>query len=252
MYRHTSSSVQSLIGKARTCSPGAHPTVVQVPQLGALVARIPLPELVAEREDALLGAGLVLVATSAAEAGVEPVLGDGVEQRHRLQPVARGASTGIGARGRGRSTAAPTRRPGAHRACSRRGRGSRGPLGSCGRCRRASPRTGTAPGANAFATRWSTTTESLPPREQHDGVAQLGRDLADDEDRVRLERVEVIERSRGSDRWSERPRSESRVQPTFGLGRAGPATGASVFSGLDAHVCTASIRSTGSRRTAAG
>ncbi len=123
----------------RTNSP-----VVEVPELGALVAGIPLPELVAEREDALLGACLVFVATSASEAGVEPVLGDGVEQRHRLQAVARGACAGIGATATCRSTAAPTPRQDGHRACSRRGRGSRGPLGSCGRCRRASPRRGTA------------------------------------------------------------------------------------------------------------
>ncbi len=58
-----------------------HPAVVEVPQLGPLVARIPLPEVVAERQHALLRPGLVLVAAGAAEAGVEPVLGDGVEER---------------------------------------------------------------------------------------------------------------------------------------------------------------------------
>jgi hypothetical protein len=47
--------------------------------------------VVAEGEDALLGAGALLVAAGAAERGVEAVLLDGVEQGHGLQPVARGA-----------------------------------------------------------------------------------------------------------------------------------------------------------------
>ena len=69
--------------------------VQHIPRLGPLVARIPSTLTIAERQDALLGAGLVLVATTAAERGIEAVLGDGVEQRHRLQPVAAGPRTGI-------------------------------------------------------------------------------------------------------------------------------------------------------------
>src|SRR4051812_45741504 len=63
--------------------------VVDVPQLGPLGLRVPLPVLVAEREDALLRAGALLVPAGAAEGGGELVLGDGVEQDRRLQPVAR-------------------------------------------------------------------------------------------------------------------------------------------------------------------
>src|SRR5918994_1220177 len=69
--------------------------VVEVPQLRALLARVPLAEVVAEGEHALLGAGALLVAAGAAERGVEAVLGDRVEQRRRLQPVARGAWAGL-------------------------------------------------------------------------------------------------------------------------------------------------------------
>src|SRR2546429_3284562 len=69
--------------------------VVDVPQLGALVARVPAAEVVAEREDALLGPRALLVAARAAERGVEPVLLDRVEQRYGLQPVARGARPGL-------------------------------------------------------------------------------------------------------------------------------------------------------------
>src|SRR5438477_7595014 len=53
--------------------------VVEVPQLGPLRAGIPLPEVVAEAEDALLGARALLVAARAAHRGVEPVLLDRVE-----------------------------------------------------------------------------------------------------------------------------------------------------------------------------
>ena len=57
--------------------------VVEAPQLGALVLRIPLAELVAEAEDPLLRPGLLLVAPGAAEHGVEAVVLDRVEQRRR-------------------------------------------------------------------------------------------------------------------------------------------------------------------------
>ena len=67
---------------------GGVAAVVQAPQLGPLVARIPLAELVAQRDDPLLRARLVLVAARAAEDGVVAAGGDRVEQRQRLQRVA--------------------------------------------------------------------------------------------------------------------------------------------------------------------
>ena len=73
----------------------AVPAVVDVPDLGSLVLRVPLAELVAEREEALLGACLLLVAPGAAHHRVELVLLDRVEQRRGLQPVARRARTGV-------------------------------------------------------------------------------------------------------------------------------------------------------------
>ena len=69
--------------------------VVEVPELGPLRARVPLAEVVAEAEDALLRAGALLVAAGAADRGVEAVLLDRVEQRRRLQLVARGARSGL-------------------------------------------------------------------------------------------------------------------------------------------------------------
>ncbi len=69
--------------------------VVEVPELGPLRARVPLAEVVAEAEDALLRAGALLVAARAAHRGVEPVLLDRVEQRRRLQLVPRRARPGL-------------------------------------------------------------------------------------------------------------------------------------------------------------
>src|SRR3954466_15492508 len=69
--------------------------VVDAPQLGPLPARVPLAEVVAEAEDALLRAGALLVAARPAERGVEAVLLDRVEQRRRLQAVARRARPGL-------------------------------------------------------------------------------------------------------------------------------------------------------------
>src|SRR4051794_17968066 len=54
------------------------PAVVQAPELGTLVARVPLAEVVAERQHALLGASALLVAARAAERRVEAVALDGV------------------------------------------------------------------------------------------------------------------------------------------------------------------------------
>src|SRR3954471_17598795 len=69
--------------------------VVDAPQLRALAARVPRAEVVAEREDPLLGPGALLVAARAPERGVEAVLLDRVEQRRGLQAVARRARPGL-------------------------------------------------------------------------------------------------------------------------------------------------------------
>jgi hypothetical protein len=67
------------------------PAVVEVPQLGPLLLGVPLAEGVAEAEEALLRAGLLLVAARPAEDGVVPPLLDGAQQRGRLQRVAQAA-----------------------------------------------------------------------------------------------------------------------------------------------------------------
>ena len=121
--------------------------VVEVPELGALRARVPLAEVVAEAEDALLRAGALLVAARAAHRGVEAVLLDRVEQRRRLQLVARCARARLLGHASlvDRLLDARDDEPLAE-LVRRGGRGTRSPRGSCGPCRRASPGTGTSPG----------------------------------------------------------------------------------------------------------
>ncbi len=74
---------------------GIHLALVDLPEFGSLLARVPLAEGVAEGQDAFLGARLVLVAARAAEGGVEVVVVDRVEQRHRLEAIARTHGAGV-------------------------------------------------------------------------------------------------------------------------------------------------------------
>ncbi len=67
---------------------GRVPPVVEVPQLRPLGARVPAAERVAQRDDPLLGPGPLLVPAAAAEHRVEAVFVDRVQQRHGLQRVA--------------------------------------------------------------------------------------------------------------------------------------------------------------------
>ena len=68
-------------------------SVEEVPKFGALVFWIPLSEVVAMREEALFGASLFLIASSATEAGVVLVFFDRVEERDGLKFVARGVGS---------------------------------------------------------------------------------------------------------------------------------------------------------------
>ena len=64
------------------------PGVVDVPQLRTLILRIPLAELVPEREHPLLRPGLLLVSPRPAEHRIELVALDRIQQCRGLQPVA--------------------------------------------------------------------------------------------------------------------------------------------------------------------
>ncbi len=149
---------------------GPVPPVVERPQLGALVLRVPLAELVAEGEHPLLGPGLLLVPPGATEDGVELVLGDGVEQGPGLEAVPRR----VRARG-----PRPTR-PASIDACTEattrlapisatvRSRKSMtsGKLWPVSTCMTGK---GIRPGQKARLARCSMTTESLPPENRRTG-----------------------------------------------------------------------------------
>ena len=145
------------------------PAVVEVPQLGPLVARVPLAELVAQAQDPFLGPGLVLVAAAAAEDGVELVALDRVQQRDGLQRVA-GA---VGALGQlagvdelldgadDELKAQPLHRPVAEL----------DDLGEVVPGVHVQHGNGTLPGQNALVARCSITTESLPPENSSAGFS---------------------------------------------------------------------------------
>ena len=174
--------------------------VEEVPQLGPLVLRVPLTELVAEGVHALLGPGLVLVAAPTAEHRVEAVLLDGVEKGDALEPVPDGLGTRVlgdpagvdrGLDGTDDQLGAELGDPAVpvvedlaevvagvdvHER-------ERDPGGPEGLLRDLQHHRGV-----------------LAAREEEHGVLELGRDLAEDVDRLGLERVEVRDRRIGHPR----------------------------------------------------
>src|SRR5580765_6306591 len=100
MYCHTSSSVQFDSGKTRIDS-----RIVEIPQLGALVLRVPLTELVTEREEALLRPRLLLVAPRAADGGIEAMVTEAGQKSlcfEEATTILRTQIEGIGTGGDGR------------------------------------------------------------------------------------------------------------------------------------------------------
>ena len=178
--------------------------VVERPQLRALRPRLPLPELVTQREDALLGTRLFLVAPSAAEDGIELVLGDGIEQRDGLQAVARRVARLFAARGPCRWIPGRWPRPGARPSRRRDGRGTPSTSGKLCPVSICISGKGNLAGRKAFSAMRSITIESLPPENSSAGPLELGRDLAHDEDGLCLEGVQVGDRvpRAGARRWA--------------------------------------------------
>ncbi len=171
---------------------GVDPPVVQRPQLGALVLRVPLAELVAEGEHPLLRPRLVLVAAGAAERRAEPVLGQG-------RPAAPGSGSGCGCRPAARATSPRCDAPRAREATS-----SWTPSSATRRVAEVehlgevvpgvdvhAPGTGCGPGQNAFSASRSITIESLPPENSSTGRSSSADHLADDVDRLRLQGLQL-------------------------------------------------------------
>ena len=210
---------------------------------------------------ALLGARLVLVAAAAAEDGVVAV----PRRSHR---AAGGSAAGCGCRRRaraaGRRRCSPARWPprGAARAaprCASRNASTSGKLWPVSTC---STGNGTRRRPERLRGQVQHHDRVLAAGEQQHGPLELGDDLADDVDRLGLERDSTSDvpapdrvgrRSRGDGkRRGHRARSAGVCMPAFGLGQAGPAAGAGVLAGGDAARCRARSRSRGSRAAPAG
>ena len=165
--------------------------VVEVPQLGPLVLRVPLADVVAEGEDALLRARALLVAARAAERGVEAVLGDRVEQRHRLQPVARRVRPGLLDRA---ALVDRLLHGGDDQPLAELGDAALDEVGDLGELvpgRDLHEREREAAGAERLLGEAQQDDRVLAAAEQQHGPLELGGDLAHDVDRLALERVEV-------------------------------------------------------------
>ena len=63
-------------------------TIEKIPQLRALIFWVPLTEVIAVGEEALLGAGFFFITATTSEAAIVLMLFDGIEQGHGLQFVA--------------------------------------------------------------------------------------------------------------------------------------------------------------------
>jgi hypothetical protein len=141
---------------------GGVAAVVEGPQFGALAARVPGAELVAEGEDAFLGAGLLLVAAAAAEDRVEAARLDAVEQGLR-SPSGRSRSRPSSMKS---WTEAMCRRSPCFAAMRSRYSMTSGKLWPVSTCSSAK---GTGAGQKAFSARCSMTMESLPPEKRITG-----------------------------------------------------------------------------------
>ena len=177
----------------------AVPAVVEVPQLGPLGLRVPLPELVAEAEDPLLGPRLLLVAPRAAEHGVELVLADGASRVTVCSAVAGGADRLLDTRPASMSScteATTSRTPGSATSSSRYSMTSSKlwPVSTC------MTGNGSGAGQKAFERQVQHDDRVLAAREQQDRPLELGGDLADDVDGLGFQRPQVAELIRAGSR----------------------------------------------------
>ncbi len=190
MYCQTSSSVQLEIGNARRCSPGRSTRVVEVPQLRPLAARVPLAEVVAQAEHALLGAraaprrGGRRRSTRRAGAGRSRRAGSPSASRLR---DARGPVSAHAARRRSTPARSPraASRPASATSWSRKAMtsGKLWPVSTC------SSGNGTWPARTPSRRGRSEHDRVLAAAEQQRGALALGGHLADDVDRLGLERL---------------------------------------------------------------
>ena len=169
----------------------ADAAVEQRPQLWALVLGVPLAEVVAEAEDSLLGAGALLIAASATKRRVKAVLGDRVEQRRRLQAVARSAWTGLLANPAGVDRVLDVRDDQALAQLLHEPVTERDHLGEVVPGVDVHHREREAAGAERLLGQPHQNDRVLAAAEQQHRALELGGDLTHDEDRLGLERLQV-------------------------------------------------------------
>ena len=168
-------------------SPGAIRLFSRCQSSGRWRFGIPLPLVVAQREDALLGARPLLVAAGAAERGVEPAASSASSSacvfsrpQHRCVPT-RERLRAVG----DRLVVGVDDQPGAdHRRCT--GRGTRSSRGTCRSCRRGAAETGSAR-VERLLREPQHDRRVLADRIEHDRPLELGHDLPDDVDALGLE-----------------------------------------------------------------
>ena len=198
----------------------ADPGVVEVPELGPLRARVPLPEVVAEAEDPLLRAGSLLVAPGTAHRRVEAVLAI-ASSRVVVCSWFRDARGPRSSTTRPWSidswTLATIRRSSS--SAMRRSRNSitSGKLCPVSTCMTAN---GKRAGRKAFSARRRSTIESLPPEKRSTGRSRS----------AATSRMMWIASDSSASRWVRRrtacwvmTSSQRRVQAALDLGRARPA-----------------------------
>ena len=143
--------------------------VEEVPQLGPLIFRIPLAEIVTVREEALFRAGLFLVATCPTDASIELVFFDGVDEGRGLKTVAACVGTCFlldfarvdGGLNAAHNEAGPKSFDEVVTKLDR--------FREVVACINVNKRHGMRPGANALAARWVTTMLSFPPEKRMAG-----------------------------------------------------------------------------------
>src|SRR5258706_2914632 len=168
-----------------------HAGVVKTPQLRALVLRVPLAEFVAERKHAFLGARLFLVSAGPPDRGIETELGDRLQQRYRLP----GIPAFVGPAKPHRSPAHPN---------LERAHDDPAPQLRCARVAERDYLREIMPGVDVHERKWKLRGAEgfLGQAQQHDRILSAGEeqhrvgtfagDFAQDENRFRLEQVEMV------------------------------------------------------------
>ena len=164
--------------------------IVDVPQFGALILRVPLAEFVAERVDAFFGAALLFVAPCAAKSRVIAAFRQAIQQGAGLQESAAFLGADADADWRRRRWPADWYARSVSRRWKRRTRReTRSFHGTYRSYRYAAAGNGILPGKKAFCASRTMHGRVLADRIQHDRILELGRNFANDLNALGFEQV---------------------------------------------------------------